>query len=117
MIEQLIQKLIIITLFNGFGYPRPGRRQPVCQPVPLCEAGRFHHPFEPAGGGFLTARLAPALAFYNALMFGIVNLILGLPFSTGLPTWFRVVAFGLLIPAALAGAYWSKWASQPGRRQ
>ncbi len=68
-------------------------------------------------GGFLTARLAPALPFYNALMFGIVNLILGLPFSTGLPTWFRVVAFGLLIPAALAGAYWSKWASQPGRRQ
>ena len=46
----------------------------------------------------------------------VVNLILGLPFSTGLPTWFRVIGFGVLIPAALAGAYWSKWASQPGRR-
>lgn len=69
-----------------------------------------------AVGGFLTARLAPTLPFYNALVFGIVNLILGLPFSTGLPTWFRVVGFGLLIPAALAGAYWSKHAGQGGKR-
>lgn len=59
-------------------------------------------------GGYLAARLAPALPYYNALVFGVLGLAIGIPLSEGLPGWFRVLGLGLGIPAALAGAYLSK---------
>ncbi|MBB6096116.1 hypothetical protein HNQ60_005007 [Povalibacter uvarum] len=59
-------------------------------------------------GGYLTARLAPTLPYYNALAFGVLGVAISIPFSTGVPTWVRVLGLGLGIPAALAGAYLSK---------
>lgn len=59
-------------------------------------------------GGYLTARLAPTLPYYNALVFGVLGLAIGIPLSEGLPGWFRVLGLGLGIPAALFGARLSK---------
>ena len=58
-------------------------------------------------GGFLVARLARRIPYFNALAYGV----LGMALSTGtgeLPTWFRVVGIGLTVPAALLGAYFGR---------
>ena len=56
-------------------------------------------------GGYLTARLAGGLPYFNALAFGALGVFLGVLTSSGLPLWFRVIGLGCTIPAALAGAY------------
>lgn len=58
-------------------------------------------------GGFLVARLARRIPYFNALAYGV----LGMALSTGtgeLPTWFRVLGIGLTVPAALLGAYFGR---------
>jgi len=59
-------------------------------------------------GGYLTARLARTLPYFNALAFGALGVVLGIPMSGGVPMWLRILAIGLTIPAALCGGYWSK---------
>lgn len=59
-------------------------------------------------GGYLAARLAHSVPYFNALAFGALGVLLGALMSADLPTWFRVVGLGLTIPAALLGAYLSK---------
>jgi hypothetical protein len=63
-------------------------------------------------GGYLTARLAGELPYFNALAFGGLGVLLGALTSAGLPVWFRVLGLGCTIPAALAGAYiWKRQVS------
>ena len=59
-------------------------------------------------GGYLAARLARTVPYFNALAFGVLGAVLGLLTSSELPTWFRVVGLGLTVPAALVGAYLAK---------
>jgi uncharacterized membrane protein YjgN (DUF898 family) len=59
-------------------------------------------------GGYLAARLARTVPYFNALAFGVLGAVLGLLTSSELPTWFRVVGLGLTVPAALIGAYFAK---------
>jgi hypothetical protein len=59
-------------------------------------------------GGYLAARLARAVPYFNALAFGLLGVVLGVLTSSELPTWFRVVGLGLTVPAALVGAYVAK---------
>ena len=66
-------------------------------------------------GGYLTARLADSVPYFNALAFGALGILLGVLLSPELPTWFKVVGFGLNIPAALAGAYLCKRRASVGR--
>jgi hypothetical protein len=56
-------------------------------------------------GGYLAARLARIVPYFNALAFGVVSLALGAAMSGDVPPWFRVIGLSLTIPAALAGAY------------
>ena len=63
-------------------------------------------------GGFLVARLARSLPYYNALAFGALAVLLGMLMSADLPGWFMIVGFGLTIPASLLGA----WLSKQGNR-
>lgn len=59
-------------------------------------------------GGFLVARLARRIPYFNALAYGVLGMALS-TLSTGeLPTWFRVVGIGLSVPAALLGAYFGR---------
>ncbi len=59
-------------------------------------------------GGYLAARLARTVPFFNALAFGVLGVTLGLLTSGDLPTWYRVLGIGITIPAALIGAQIAK---------
>jgi hypothetical protein len=59
-------------------------------------------------GGFLAARLAGALAYFNALGFGIVGLVLNGLTIGDVPTWFKVSSLALTLPAALLGGHIAK---------
>lgn len=59
-------------------------------------------------GGFLVARIARRIPYFNALAYGLLGVVLSALTTTELPTWFRVVGIGLTVPAALLGAYFAK---------
>jgi hypothetical protein len=59
-------------------------------------------------GGYLAARLARTVPYFNALAFGILGVALGFATSADLPTWYRVLGIGATIPAALFGAQIAK---------
>jgi hypothetical protein len=59
-------------------------------------------------GGYLAARLARSVPYFNALAFGVVGLVLSSLSSADLPTWFKVLGLGLTLPAALAGGHLAK---------
>jgi CBS domain containing-hemolysin-like protein len=59
-------------------------------------------------GGFLVARIARSIPYFNGLAYGVVAVVLNLLPTQGLPTWFKVVGIGLTVPAALLGAYFGK---------
>ena len=59
-------------------------------------------------GGFLVARIARSIPYFNALAYGVLGMLLS-TLSTGeLPVWFRVVGIGLTVPASLLGAYFGR---------
>jgi hypothetical protein len=63
-------------------------------------------------GGFLVARLARQIPYFNALAYGVLGMVLSIVFSAmaiaNFPVWFRVVGIGITVPASLAGAYFGK---------
>lgn len=63
-------------------------------------------------GGFLVARLARRIPYFNGLAYGVVATVLSLVFlamaPADFPLWYRVAGIALNIPAALAGAYFGK---------
>lgn len=67
-------------------------------------------------GGYLVARLAGRLPYFNALAFGVFGILLGLLMpSSDLPRWFIIMSVLLTIPAALLGAWLSKRHGAPQR--
>ena len=65
-------------------------------------------------GGYLAARLARAVPYFNALAFGVLGLTVSLLTSGDLPTWFKIIGFGLTLPAALLGGHLAKLRMQAG---
>jgi hypothetical protein len=59
-------------------------------------------------GGFLVARIARSIPYFNALAYGVIGMVLGTLTTGELPTWFRVVGLGATVPASLLGAYLGK---------
>ena len=59
-------------------------------------------------GGFLVARIARRIPYFNALAYGVLGAVLSTLTTGDLPMWFRVVGIGLTVPAALLGAYFGK---------
>jgi hypothetical protein len=60
-------------------------------------------------GGFLVARIARSIPYFNALGYGVVCIVLGMVLTTvEAPTWFEVVGIGSTVPASLLGAYFGK---------
>ena len=59
-------------------------------------------------GGFLVARIARNIPYFNALAYGVLGMVLSTLTTGELPTWFRVVGIGLTVPASLLGAYFGK---------
>lgn len=59
-------------------------------------------------GGYLAARLARTVPYFNALAFGILSILIGVLTPVDLPTWYRAFAIIITIPAALVGAQVAK---------
>ena len=59
-------------------------------------------------GGYLAARLAPSVPYFNALAFGVLGLIVSTLTSGDLPLWFKIVGFAVTLPAALLGGHIAK---------
>lgn len=59
-------------------------------------------------GGYLAARLARNVPYFNALAFGVLGLVVSALTSSELPLWFKIVGFGLTLPAALLGGHIAK---------
>jgi hypothetical protein len=59
-------------------------------------------------GGFLVARIARSIPYFNALAYGVLGMVLSMLMTGELPMWFRVVGIVLTVPASLLGAYFAK---------
>ena len=59
-------------------------------------------------GGYLVARIARRIPYFNALAYGVLGMVLSTLTTGELPLWFRVVGIGLTVPASLLGAYFGK---------
>jgi hypothetical protein len=66
-------------------------------------------------GGYLAARLARAVPYFNALAFGMLGLIVGMFTAGDVPTWSKVIGFGFTLPAALLGGHIAKVRMRAGR--
>lgn len=56
-------------------------------------------------GGYIAARIARSVPYFNALAFGLLATFLSALTSGGLPAWFRAVGLALTVPAALLGGH------------
>jgi hypothetical protein len=59
-------------------------------------------------GGYLAARMAEVVPYWNALAFGVVGLVVSAFTARGLPLWFIVPAFLISLPAAVLGGHIAK---------
>lgn len=66
-------------------------------------------------GGYLAARLARAVPYFNALAFGVLGLLVNLLASVDVPIWFKIIGFGSTVPAALLGGHIAKIRMQADR--
>ena len=56
-------------------------------------------------GGFVAANIGRQAAYKNAIIFGVIGLILGALMSEGFPLWFNTLGFLTVIPASMLGGY------------
>lgn len=59
-------------------------------------------------GGYIAARLARGVPYFNALAFGVLGVVLGVLTTRDLPLWFKVTGLALTVPAALLGGHLAK---------
>lgn len=59
-------------------------------------------------GGYLAARLARSVPYFNALAFGVLGLLIGMIGSGDLPIWFKIIGLLSTLPAALLGGHLAK---------
>ncbi|GFE83863.1 hypothetical protein GCM10011487_58630 [Steroidobacter agaridevorans] len=59
-------------------------------------------------GGYLAARLARSMPYYNALAFGVLGILISMIGAGDLPTWVKIVGLGLSLPAAVLGGHIAK---------
>lgn len=59
-------------------------------------------------GGYLAARLARSVPYWNALAFGVLGLLISTIGSADVPAWFKVISLLLTLPAAVLGGHLAK---------
>ena len=59
-------------------------------------------------GGYLAARIAKKLPYFNAAALGLASAAIGIFLSGNSPLWFNIVGFFGTFPAALFGGHLSK---------
>jgi hypothetical protein len=65
-------------------------------------------------GGYIAARLAQTVPYFNALAFGIVGVLFGVAAAGTLPLWYEIIGFGVALPAALLGGHIAKQQARRG---
>ena len=64
-------------------------------------------------GGYLAARLAKRLPYFNAGALGLASVAVGILLSGSSPLWFDMVGFFVTLPAALFGGHLAKREATP----
>lgn len=59
-------------------------------------------------GGYLAARLAGSVPYFNAAAFGVLALLISSIGAGELPAWFKIMGLLLTLPAALLGGHLAK---------
>jgi len=79
--------------------------QPLYQDVRFLTIGLILGTASTVLGGYLAARLARSVPYFNAFAFGMLSLVISSFTSTDLPLWFKIVGLAVTLPAALVGAH------------
>jgi CBS domain containing-hemolysin-like protein len=102
-------------LFAAFGGPMSGSEEQVKSAVEAMtrdpaylRAALILGTASTVVGGWLVARIARRIPYFNALAYGLLSVVLSVLLSGDLPLWVRVVGTILTLPAALLGAYFGK---------
>jgi CBS domain containing-hemolysin-like protein len=102
-------------LFAAFGGPMSGSEEQVKSAVEAMtrdpaylRAALILGTVSTVVGGWLVARIARRIPYFNALAYGLLSVVLSVLLSGDLPLWVRVVGTILTLPAALLGAYFGK---------
>jgi hypothetical protein len=58
-------------------------------------------------GGYITARRSPSAKIFNAVIFALIQILIGIFGAVFIPSpfWFNVASFILIVPVTLFGAY------------
>lgn len=59
-------------------------------------------------GGYLAARLARSMPYFNALAFGVLGMLISMIGTGDLPMWFKILGLILSLPAAVLGGHIAK---------
>jgi hypothetical protein len=118
----IVSSFLLISLFGGAEFDASGTDAQIRAAMeillqdPRYLTGRLiFGTASTALGGFLTARIARTVPYFNALAFGLVGLVLSVLAAGDMPTWFNIISFPVIVPAALLGGHLAKQGSRAGR--
>lgn len=111
----IISGMLLTQMFGGPGWdPELSREeiqrayQVLMQDVRYLALGLLLGTASTVLGGYLAARLARNMPYYNALAFGVLAILISMIGSGDLPTWVKIVGLGLSLPAAVLGGHIAK---------
>lgn len=111
----LMSSIVLTQMFGGPGFGSGlseeqlrAAAQVLYQDVRYLTLGLILGTMSTVLGGYLAARLARAVPYFNALAFGVLGLLISLIGSSELPLWFNIVGLLLTLPAALLGGHIAK---------
>jgi hypothetical protein len=111
----ILSSVVLTQLFGGPGFDSELTDEQIraaslalLQDVRYLTLGLFLGTASTVLGGYLAARLANSVPYWNALAFGVLGLLISMIGSGDLPTWFKVVGLLLTLPAALLGGHLAK---------
>lgn len=111
----IVASLVLTKMFGGPGFgsglsEEEIRRayQVLLQDVRYLSFGLILGTASTVLGGYLAARLARTMPYFNALAFGVLGLLISIMGAGDVPTWFKLMGLLLTLPAALLGGHLAK---------
>lgn len=111
----IVSSMVLTQMFGGPGFDSGlsdeqirSAYQVLLQDVRYLTLGLILGTASTVLGGYLAARLARTMPYFNALAFGVLGLLISAIGSGDLPTWFKVLALLLTLPAAVLGGHLAK---------
>jgi hypothetical protein len=111
----IMSSMVLTQLFGGPGFDSGlseeqirAAYQVLLQDVRYLTLGLILGTASTVLGGYLAARLAGSVPYFNALAFGVLGLMISVIGSGDLPTWFKLTGLLLTLPAAVLGGHLAK---------